>query len=181
MDDLRIVVRKKATMPRIPLDVCSLSLGAPKDRSYDIIATKQSEKKGDFGVEVDMKVLKEEVAPKVDDVTLVEGVFDGAFSGDGEEDVVMGKGVVVTFSSLKMLTKSYLDDQYDSNGDDWFDLSTVDGKIKVLRLFEMIEHDGRACIYGAFVSVDTDDIFTNDEFSILDFERKIISKDNGKI
>ncbi|GJU19910.1 hypothetical protein Tco_1153252 [Tanacetum coccineum] len=35
-------------------------------------------------------------------------VFDGSFGGDGEEDVVMGEGVVVTSSSLEMLTKSYL-------------------------------------------------------------------------
>ncbi|GKD58188.1 hypothetical protein Tco_1295697 [Tanacetum coccineum] len=38
---------------------------------------------------------KEEVVPKVDDVSLVDGVFDGAFGGDGEEDFVMGEGVVV--------------------------------------------------------------------------------------
>nr|GFA55460.1 hypothetical protein [Tanacetum cinerariifolium] len=44
----------------------------------------------------------------------------------------------------------------------------------------MIEHDGRAFIYGAFVSVDTNDIFTNDEFPILDVGRKIISEDNGE-
>ncbi|GJU68160.1 hypothetical protein Tco_1254419 [Tanacetum coccineum] len=89
-DDRRIVERKKSTMPRLPLDVCSPSFGAPRDRSYEIIATK----------------LK--VVPKVDDVSLVNGVFDGAFGGDGEEDVVMGEGVVVTYSSLEMLTKSCL-------------------------------------------------------------------------
>ncbi|GJR48047.1 hypothetical protein Tco_1316150 [Tanacetum coccineum] len=31
--------------------------------------------------------------PKVDDVSLVDGVFDGAFGGDGEQDFVMGEGV----------------------------------------------------------------------------------------
>ncbi|GJS06481.1 putative reverse transcriptase domain-containing protein [Tanacetum coccineum] len=51
---------------------------------------------------------EEEVVPKVDDVSLVDGVFDGALGGDGEEDVVMGEGVVVASSSLEMLTKSYL-------------------------------------------------------------------------
>ncbi|GJZ80582.1 hypothetical protein Tco_0645576 [Tanacetum coccineum] len=45
---------------------------------------------------------------------------------------------------------------------------------------KMIEHDGRACIYGAFVSVDTNDILMNDEFPILDVRRKIISEDNGE-
>ncbi|GJX24056.1 putative reverse transcriptase domain-containing protein [Tanacetum coccineum] len=51
---------------------------------------------------------EEEVVPKVDDVFLVDEVFDGAFGGDGEEDVVMGEGVVVTYSSLEMLTKTCL-------------------------------------------------------------------------
>ncbi|GKE40951.1 hypothetical protein Tco_1464356, partial [Tanacetum coccineum] len=59
-------------------------------------------------------------------------------------------------------------------------MSNEEGKVKVLRFFEMIEHDGRACIYGAFVSVDTNDILTNDEFPILDVGRKIISEDNGE-
>ncbi|GKC63550.1 hypothetical protein Tco_1096148 [Tanacetum coccineum] len=62
----------------------------------------------DFGVEVDVKVMEEEVVPKVDEVSLVDGVFDGAFGGEGEEDVVMGEGVVVTSSSLEMLTNSCL-------------------------------------------------------------------------
>ncbi|GJZ25915.1 ABC transporter C family member 8-like protein [Tanacetum coccineum] len=38
-------------------------------------------------------------------------VFDGAFGGEGEEDVVMGEGVVVTSSSLEMLTNSCLDER----------------------------------------------------------------------
>ncbi|GKA84699.1 hypothetical protein Tco_0806353 [Tanacetum coccineum] len=44
----------------------------------------------------------------------------------------------------------------------------------------MMEHDSGACIYGALISIDTNDIFLNNEFPILDVERKIISKDNGK-
>ncbi|GKB10994.1 hypothetical protein Tco_0844917 [Tanacetum coccineum] len=50
---------------------------------------------------------EEEVVPKVDDVSLVDGVFDGAFGGDGDEDFVMGEGVVVS-SSLVQSTKSFL-------------------------------------------------------------------------
>ncbi|GJW27560.1 hypothetical protein Tco_0044435, partial [Tanacetum coccineum] len=49
-----------------------------------------------------------EVVPKVDDVSLVDGVFDGAFGGDREEDFVMGEGVVVSSSSLERSTKSFL-------------------------------------------------------------------------
>ncbi|GJT32442.1 hypothetical protein Tco_0922861 [Tanacetum coccineum] len=55
------------------------------------------------------------------------------------------------------------------------------GKVKVLRVLEMMEHDSRACIYGTLVSVDTCDILLNDEFPILDVWKKIISKDNGRI
>ncbi|GKB96061.1 hypothetical protein Tco_0982198 [Tanacetum coccineum] len=62
----------------------------------------------DFRVELGVMVLEEEVVPKVEEVSLVDGFFDGAFSGDGEEDVVKGEGVVVTSLSLEMLTKSYL-------------------------------------------------------------------------
>ncbi|GJZ85550.1 hypothetical protein Tco_0650889 [Tanacetum coccineum] len=51
---------------------------------------------------------EEDVVPKVDDVSLVDGVFDGAFGEDGEEDFVMGESVVVSFSSLVMFTKSCL-------------------------------------------------------------------------
>ncbi|GJU35901.1 hypothetical protein Tco_1184255 [Tanacetum coccineum] len=35
-------------------------------------------------------------------------VFDGAFGGDGDEDFVIGEGVVVSSSSLERLTKSCL-------------------------------------------------------------------------
>ncbi|GJV88071.1 hypothetical protein Tco_1532009 [Tanacetum coccineum] len=77
-----------------------------------------------------------------------------------------------------------MDDRYPSKGDDWFELSTDDGeygKVKFLRVLEMMEHDSGACIYGALVSVNTNDIFSNNEFPILDVGRKIISKDNGRI
>ncbi|GJR26114.1 hypothetical protein Tco_1102346 [Tanacetum coccineum] len=35
-----------------------------------------------------------ELVPKVDDLSLVDGFFDGASSGDGEEDFVIGEGVM---------------------------------------------------------------------------------------
>nr|GEZ42585.1 putative Gag-Pol polyprotein [Tanacetum cinerariifolium] len=56
------------------------------------------------------------------------------------------------------------DDEADSVDSSKYQVS----KVNVLRVIEMIEHDGRACIYGAFVSVDTNDILTNDKFPILD-------------
>ncbi|GJQ91130.1 hypothetical protein Tco_0002269 [Tanacetum coccineum] len=67
----------------------------------------RAKRRDDFGVKVDVRVLGE-VVPKVDDVSLVDEVFDGAFGGEGEEDVVMGEGVVTTSSLLKMLTNSRL-------------------------------------------------------------------------
>ncbi|GKA90227.1 hemopexin fold protein, partial [Tanacetum coccineum] len=61
---------------------------------------------------------EEEVVPKVDDVSLVDGVFDDAFSGEGEEDVIIGEGVVVTSSSLEMLTKKAMELRYEEDEDD---------------------------------------------------------------
>ncbi|GJZ04173.1 hypothetical protein Tco_0537448 [Tanacetum coccineum] len=52
---------------------------------------------------------EEKVVPKVDDVSLVDGFFDGAFGGDGDEDFVMGEGVVGSSSSLDRSTQSFLD------------------------------------------------------------------------
>ncbi|GJU61430.1 hypothetical protein Tco_1243265 [Tanacetum coccineum] len=37
-----------------------------------------------------------------------DDVFDGAFGGVGDEEVVVGEGMVVTSSSLEMLINSYL-------------------------------------------------------------------------
>ncbi|GJT10157.1 retrovirus-related pol polyprotein from transposon TNT 1-94 [Tanacetum coccineum] len=68
----------------------------------------RAKRRDDFGVEVDVRVLEEEVVPKVDDVSLVDRVFDGAFGGEEEKDVVMVESVVVTSSSLEMLTNSCL-------------------------------------------------------------------------
>nr|GEU76260.1 putative reverse transcriptase domain-containing protein [Tanacetum cinerariifolium] len=51
---------------------------------------------------------QEEVVRKVDDVSLVDEVFDGSFGGDGEEDFVMREGVVVSSPLLDWSTKSCL-------------------------------------------------------------------------
>nr|GEV32807.1 ribonuclease H-like domain-containing protein [Tanacetum cinerariifolium] len=60
--------------------------------------------------ERDLKISckEEEVVPKIDDVSLVDGVFDGAFGGYGDEDFVIEEGLVVTSSSLVKSTNSFL-------------------------------------------------------------------------
>ncbi|GKD10139.1 hypothetical protein Tco_1189824 [Tanacetum coccineum] len=50
---------------------------------------------------------KENVISKEDDFEVVE-VFDGAFGGVRDEEVVVGEGTVVTSSSLEMLTNNCL-------------------------------------------------------------------------
>nr|GEU75786.1 hypothetical protein [Tanacetum cinerariifolium] len=58
---------------------------------------------------------EEEAVPKVDDVSLVNGVFDGSFGGDIEEDVVMGE--CGGFSgSMELIYKGDEDDK--KNGQD---------------------------------------------------------------
>ncbi|GJZ27297.1 hypothetical protein Tco_0571550 [Tanacetum coccineum] len=51
---------------------------------------------------------EDEVVPKVDDMSLVDGVLEGAFDGDGDEDFVIGEGVIVSSSSFIKSTKSFL-------------------------------------------------------------------------
>ncbi|GJT07960.1 hypothetical protein Tco_0842422 [Tanacetum coccineum] len=57
---------------------------------------------------------EEEVVPKVDYVSLVDRVFDSAFGGDGEEDVVMGEGV-----PWKDLILKEIDDDKKNGEDKW--------------------------------------------------------------
>ncbi|GKA00783.1 hypothetical protein Tco_0673448, partial [Tanacetum coccineum] len=76
-------------MQKLPLDVYSLLFGAPKDRAMwveeKVVLEEKGEKHG-----FDSK--EDEVVPKVEDVSLVDGVFDGAFGGDGDEDFSIGEG-----------------------------------------------------------------------------------------
>ncbi|GJU01090.1 hypothetical protein Tco_1111428 [Tanacetum coccineum] len=58
----------------------------------------------DFGLDSN----EDEVVPKVDDVSLVDRVFEGAFSGDRDGDFVIGEGVVVPSSLLVKSTKTCL-------------------------------------------------------------------------
>ncbi|GKF01309.1 hypothetical protein Tco_0028232 [Tanacetum coccineum] len=46
-------------------------------------------------------------------------------------------------------------------------MSNEVGKVKVLRVLEMMEHDSKAYIYGALVSVDTNYIFSNNDVGRL--------------
>ncbi|GKC95160.1 hypothetical protein Tco_1160602 [Tanacetum coccineum] len=80
--------------------------GVSRMRSTGVIGEGVSLEVG--GEDCGFDLNEEEVVLNVDNVSLVDEVFDGAFGVDGEEDVVMGEGVVVTSSSLEILTKSCL-------------------------------------------------------------------------
>ncbi|GKA79981.1 hypothetical protein Tco_0786577 [Tanacetum coccineum] len=73
-------------MSRLPLDVYSLSFEALKDRDGEGVSLEEGCE--DWGFDSN----EEEVVPKVNDVSLVDGVFEGAFGVNGDEDFVMGKG-----------------------------------------------------------------------------------------
>ncbi|GJV78620.1 hypothetical protein Tco_1514490 [Tanacetum coccineum] len=60
------------------------------------------EKREEFG----LYLKDDDVVPKLEDVSLVEGVLDSAFGGECDEDFAMGEGVLVSSSSLVMSTKS---------------------------------------------------------------------------
>nr|GEX67411.1 hypothetical protein [Tanacetum cinerariifolium] len=55
----------------------------------------------------------------------------------------------------------------------------IQGKIEFLISLEIIEHDRKAWIYRAFMSVDTYDILMNNEFPIFDIWEKIFTKDDA--
>ncbi|GJQ96976.1 hypothetical protein Tco_0008115 [Tanacetum coccineum] len=104
---------EKKRLDHLKQDQTMLVIKRFSERKKVIIERKKTGKirakrRDDFRVEVDVRVLEEEVVPKIDDVSLVDGVFNGAFGGEGEKDVVMGEGVVVTSSSLEMLRNSCL-------------------------------------------------------------------------
>ncbi|GJZ89267.1 hypothetical protein Tco_0661049 [Tanacetum coccineum] len=58
----------------------------------------------DYGLDSNV----DEVVPKVEEVSLVDGVFDGAFCGDRDDDFVIGEGVVVSLYSFVKSIKSFL-------------------------------------------------------------------------
>ncbi|GJZ28854.1 hypothetical protein Tco_0573501 [Tanacetum coccineum] len=59
----------------------------------------RKQRKDDFEVEVEkgeefgFDSKEDEVVPRVEYVSLVDGVFDRAFGGDGDEDFTIGDGV----------------------------------------------------------------------------------------
>nr|GEV49512.1 RVT_2 domain-containing protein [Tanacetum cinerariifolium] len=58
---------------------------------------------------MEIKLIKDDEADSLDSTKYrVDVVFDGAFGGVGDEEVVVGEGVVVTSSSLDMLTNNCL-------------------------------------------------------------------------
>ncbi|GKE22381.1 hypothetical protein Tco_1433893 [Tanacetum coccineum] len=69
----------------------------------------------------------------------------------------------------------------DSNLDTFNLVHNVVCKIKLLTSLEMIEHDGRACIYGVLVSVDTNDILTKDKFLVLDIRKEFILVNDTRV
>ncbi|GJV52088.1 hypothetical protein Tco_1447829 [Tanacetum coccineum] len=53
--------------------------------------------------------------------------------------------------------------------------------VKTSKNLDVIEHDGRACIYGVLVSVDTNDILTEDNFPVLDIWKEFILVNDTRV
>ncbi|GJZ54737.1 hypothetical protein Tco_0609930 [Tanacetum coccineum] len=66
---------------------------------------------------------EDEVFSNVEEVSLVDGVFDGAFGGDGDEDVVIGEGVEMALEkeawveAMKIENEENEDDGKSGEGD----------------------------------------------------------------
>ncbi|GKD30215.1 hypothetical protein Tco_1240993 [Tanacetum coccineum] len=109
-----------------------------------------------------------------DDVSLVDGVFNGVFGGDEEEDFVIGEGVVMSSSSLERSTKSCLgrimwkrnkeddcEDDEDGEGDDYLFWSNKVSKIVLYGSSNIKEHMAQARGDMIAVTNKTKDTFPN--------------------
>ncbi|GJX42530.1 hypothetical protein Tco_0257520 [Tanacetum coccineum] len=63
---------------------------------------------GDLGIGGTSKIFNQMGSIDEGEFSSLDVVFDGAFGGVGDEEVVIGEGVVVISSSLDMLTNSCL-------------------------------------------------------------------------
>nr|GEX97040.1 retrovirus-related Pol polyprotein from transposon TNT 1-94 [Tanacetum cinerariifolium] len=100
--NLRLTVGKL----KAKADICIFVGYAPTKKAYR--AYNKRTRKIQETIHVTFDELSREVVLKVDDVSFVDGVFDGAFGKDGDEGFIIGEGVVVSSSSLVKSTKSYL-------------------------------------------------------------------------
>ncbi|GJR75056.1 hypothetical protein Tco_0087421 [Tanacetum coccineum] len=58
---------------------------------------------------------EDEVVPKVKDVSLVDGVFDGALGGDGDEDFAIGEGGLYDEAWVKAMEEEEEEENYDKD------------------------------------------------------------------
>ncbi|GJW89607.1 hypothetical protein Tco_0167160 [Tanacetum coccineum] len=63
-----------------------------KNIEKDVMTHERMALEFEEGEECGFDSREDEVVPKVEDVSLVDGVFDGAFGGDGDEDFSIGEG-----------------------------------------------------------------------------------------
>nr|GEV80201.1 hypothetical protein [Tanacetum cinerariifolium] len=126
---------------------------------------------------------------KVEDVSLVDGVFDGALGGDRDEDLATGEGVRVSSSSWVKSTKSFLggirfpfvyeqEPSYNQN----YDESNVENLLPIPSECEVTLEDKRECgvpiLENSPVCDNHSDIFSDskidDDISVYDDDFKDI-------
>ncbi|GJX27118.1 hypothetical protein Tco_0233414 [Tanacetum coccineum] len=62
---------------------------------------------------------EDEVLPKVDDVSLIDGVFDGVFGGEGNEYFIIGEGLEEYALVEAMEKEGIKEDDEENEGDDY--------------------------------------------------------------
>ncbi|GJY67198.1 hypothetical protein Tco_0469436 [Tanacetum coccineum] len=89
---------------------------------------------------------EEEVVHKVDDVSLVDGVFDGAFGGDEDYDFVIGEGVIRRFGwkpwKLKNNKEKYGEDDEENDECDYL----INVRVTNLVMHESERKDSKKCL-----------------------------------
>ncbi|GKD03971.1 hypothetical protein Tco_1178945 [Tanacetum coccineum] len=71
------------------------------------------------GEECGLDSKEDEVLPKVDDVSFIDGVFDGAFGGDRDEYFVIGEGLEEEALVEAMEKEVIEEDDEENKGDDY--------------------------------------------------------------
>ncbi|GJS04147.1 hypothetical protein Tco_0320655 [Tanacetum coccineum] len=82
-------------------------------------SSKRSRGSGSFeesGEDYGLDSNEDEVFPNMEEVSLVDGVFDGAFGGDGDEDVALEEEAWVE----AMKIKNEEDEDDGKSGEDWY-------------------------------------------------------------
>ncbi|GJY83927.1 hypothetical protein Tco_0497303 [Tanacetum coccineum] len=82
---------------------------------------------------------EDEVIPKVEDVSLVDGVFDGALGGDGNEDFAIGEGGLDDEAWVEAIEEQEEEEKEDKDDEE----NGEDDYLIMMRWINVVRHGNR--------------------------------------